>query len=1155
MRSLTMLLVAVSLVALLPAPGAVAVDGIILEVTAGSAAVTDWVAEARLDLGAARELLRAQGRPDQIVVVELDAAGAPSARVTSQVDPGAGKGLYTVAWRVPGTLDAGAARRFLLTFDVSGEPLPGPDPITVRADGTTATVVNGAISLQHDIGIGGMIRTVTIDGASVALDWNDKIYDGTVYYLRHTADRMDVAAAGPLRATIELECEYLDAGKSAPSRPRAVYRFTNCAGLPFTRVEADVTQDFAHQWISLHFIEMQIGAAGFTHFATDLVSGSLAGRGEFKGGAKWASVYNDNVLIAACASTSPGVWDGGGKHYGGYLRSGTAPMDSLRHPWQAAIIWAAGADVLKGDTIQRWSEILADPPVVQVAFGALETRVADAELALQDAENRSGSLSGEAWAASHVAVTLARSHASAAREYLQAGSFRAALAAVKACEETFDAPAGEVRLRTNGSIQAGTVKGHPYLGSDNVAYLWSKPANGAGLISIFDRRRKREFLRVDPDHAPFWEVAVKRGKGGANFSNLDSPCNVSFDLDGRDACALFRWTADLTVAVEARLTPDDSLLRARISVATTSSGLTSVTFPSLTGIIPISPQARQDHVLDTRALGRREPSPLVSGKRLSIDYPAGMQFTAIIGDGAGLYFAEEDGQANRKSIALTPDTDSGFLKFAITHPVLNWGADQPVLEYGSPGDVVCGPFQGDWYDAARIYRKWALTAPWCAKGPITRRADYPQWLAKAPYWTLGHLNSESGIADEIAKRDFFGIPIMVCHAYNYWFAMHQDDRYPEQFPPRFGSEGFKRVVADLQSRGIRIVPYVNGWIWDADTESWRTKDAERKGAILGPTDNITFNHTSYGGGQSLIGMCPATQLWRDELLHMSKELVGRYGADGIYYDFLTIHTADCYNKDHGHPICGGDFWTSSVHDTYDMIRTELKKLNPDVMLTGEDIAEYCIDVLDTFLCLSQIDTDAPLFLAVYHGYTNIYGGEMNKLDQHIYGPWWLWGAQNGWTNGEIVLTGKPPYDKPPYDQFAASGAYYRDLLKCRWEFATPYLAYGRMLRPPRIQGDFPTFTGKTARSSFPAVEGSAWLAPDGTVGVFFLNYDDNPHDFTWNLDLAEDAGLDTSKKLTMSQWTHQNGLAALNTVAGGPVTETMTIPPWGMIALKLEIPK
>ena len=1148
-------LAVVSLFAFFSCAALTADDGIVLEVIAGKTDVIDWVAEATVDLATVRKVLGVSARPDHVAVYELDKAGQRAARVASQVDHAGGKGMYTIAWRVPGTLTAGACRRFLVTHEMTGQPVTEEHPIVVRTDEATATVVNGAISLVHNKGMGGMIRSVTIADGTADLSWGDKIYDGTVYYLaNHSAERMEVVANGPLRAVIETEGVYAG-GEGAASKPRAAYRFTTYAGLPFTRVEADVTQDYAHQWVSLHFIEIQIGAAGFRHFSTDRVSGALAGKGEFKGGAKWASVYNDNVLIATCASTSPGVWDGGGKHYGGYVRSGTAQMNALRHPWKAALLWGAGGKALTEGIVQHWGEVLSAPPTVRIAFDALEERVATVEQALQDREGASATLSGEAWAVSHVAVTLARSQASAAREAFQAGRFGRSLDAIKACDEALDADAGEVKLDVKGTIQAGMVMGHPYLGNEKAAFLWAKPEDGAGLISICDRETTGEFLKVDPANAPFWEIAVKKGKGGANFTNQGSPCSVTFHLDESEGRAVFRWSKGVNVEVAVRLARGDSLLRAKINARTTTSGLTTVIFPKVGGIMPLSPQAREDVVLDTRAIGSQKPSPLVSGAVMSIAYPAGMQFTALLANDRGLYFAEEDGQANRKNISWTPDAGAGALGFSITHPVLNWGGDELVVEYRSPGDAVCGPFQGDWYDAARIYRKWALTAPWCAKGPIHKRADYPGWLATAPYWTLGHLSSESGIADEVDKYDFFGLPTMVCHAYNYWFAQHQDDRYPEQFPPRFGSEGFKRVVRDLQAKGIRVVPYVNGWIWDMDTEGWRTKDAEGKGAILGPTGNMTYVHTSYGGGQRLVGMCPATKLWRDELLTMSKELVGRYGVDGIYYDFFTIHTADCYNKDHGHPICGGNFWTKSVHDTYEMLRTELKKLNGDVMLTGEDVAEYCIDVHDTFLCLNHIDTEAPLFFAVYHGYTNVYGGEMNKLNQHIYGPWWLWGAQNGWTNGEVVLTGKAPYDKAPYLQFAASGPYYRDLLRCRWEFGTPYLGYGEMLRPPEINGDIPTFTGKVARSRFQAVEGSAWKAPDGTVGIFFLNYDEEPHEFTWLVDLAEGVGLEKATELTMSQWTHEKGLTTLKKVTGGPVTETMTIEPWGMIALKLEVSK
>ena len=1135
---------------LLLSTDAFAEGGILLEVTGGKAEVSDWVSEATLELATMRKILGVSGGSDGVAVYELDASGSPAARVAAQVDEAEGEGLYTVAWRVPGKLAPGEKRRFLVSFSESGEGVEEEPVLGVQSDEDTATVTNGPIVIEHVKDIGGMIHRISVDNATAVLSWADKIFDGEVHYLaNHRAERMDVRARGPLRAAVRTEGAYTG-GKGPASKPRAVYRFTTYAGLPFTLVQADVTQDFAHPWKSLHFIEIQIGDAGFTHLATDQGTGALRQAGESHSGREWAAVYNGKVLIATCASMGPAVWDGGGSHYGAYLKSGTAPMSTLRHAWKGAIFYGAGAQALEEGLVQRWSDILAAPPAVRICCPALEEQVVGVETTLKEKESALASLSGREWAANHVAVTLARVQAGIAREKLGSGEFGAALAAIKSCEETLGAQAVDGELIEKGTLQAGMILGHPFLANDRCAYVLSKPKDGAGIMSIYDRRNGREMLKVDPAQAPLWEIAIKKGKGGTSYQSKETPCDVSFDADEQEGRLHLRWSRGLAAEVEARLPAGESLLRARIMASTTTdtTGLVTVTFPVISGVMPITPEAEEDRVLETWGLGWKKPSPLVSGKISSTSYPNGLQFSAITGNGRGFYVAEEDGEANRKQLSWIPNTGTGTLGFSISHPVLNWGADEPVHEYESPGDFVCGPFEGDWYDAARIYRKWALTAPWCAKGPIYERDDYPKWLLTAPYWTLAYLQDEWNVQNALDMHTFYDIPVMVAHTYGYYFAS-QEDRTPELWPPKLGSERLRNAVRQLQERGIRVVPYVLGWVWDEDTESFRTRDARNKGALWGPDGALTTT-TSYGGGQRLTGMCPASKLWREVILDLVQELVGRYGADGIYFDFLTNHTSDCYNKDHGHAICGGDYWTKAVHGFYEEARTLAKSLNPDAMITGEGVAEHCIDVHDTFLVMGKTGTSAALFPAVYHGYANIYGAKMNEFGAIFLGRFWLLGCQNGWHNTEWHMIGKPPNEN-----YAVWGEYYRRLLKYRWEFATPYLGYGEMLRPPSIEGDLPTFTEKDSYSTFTvqAVEGSAWKAPDGTVGIFFLNYDEKEsHEFTWTTDVAEIAELDESTALTMSRWTLEKGLNTLKAVNGGVIKETMTIKPLGIIALKLE---
>jgi hypothetical protein len=52
-----------------------------------------------------------------------------------------------------------------------------------------------------------------------------------------------------------------------------------------------------------------------------------------------------------------------------------------------------------------------------------------------------------------------------------------------------------------------------------------------------------------------------------------------------------------------------------------------------------------------------------------------------------------------------------------------------------PYEVVLQAFHGGWWDAAQIYREWALNnATWARKGNLTTRTDVPAWLLRTPLW-------------------------------------------------------------------------------------------------------------------------------------------------------------------------------------------------------------------------------------------------------------------------------------------------------------------------------------------------------------------------------------------------------------------------------------
>ncbi len=703
-------------------------------------------------------------------------------------------------------------------------------------------------------------------------------------------------------------------------------------------------------------------------------------------------------------------------------------------------------------------------------------------------------------------------------------------------------PAGDA-----SALKAGTIDGRPYLANAHAVYQFAPPEQGGGIVSIRDRRTGRELLNVDPREALMWQCDIKHPGGERSDVNIARRCRVESQVEDHQARLTFSWTQDTTVTVEARLTDRDALLRLsiRVKLARADEGLLTVTFPCVKGILPFTEEARDDVVLTTVYFGKQHPSPLLTGKVAEEGYGRGMQFSALYGGGLGLYTAREDGTAATKTFTWTPDTDAGTIDLSVSHPVLNWAADEPVREYHMPGDAVVGPFAGDWFDAAQVYREWAVTAPWCRKGPIHQRDDFPQWLAKAPYFTIGYLGNETQVQAEIDKHTFYGDPLSVVHAYDYFPQRHQDDGYPEYFPPKLGFKNFRQVVKDLQGKGIMTVPYVNGSLWDQDTESYRTEKA-LDAARLGPDGKPQVTRR-YGGGQAMLRMCPGAELWRQTMLKVSRELADpdRLGVFGIYYDYLTVQLDDCFSSEHGHAIGGGHWANKAIREFYSLMRSECRKLNPDFMLCGEDWTEWCIDLLDTSLDYAYVHTDAPLMQAVYHGYTMVYGTGMRVPEVHMkLGRWWLLGGQNGWTRYGALLAGIHPTESPTAE-WIRRGQYYRMLLHCHWEFARPYLAYGRMLRPPTVDGDVPA-----VHNHIRAVEGTAWLAPDGSVGVFLLNYADQPHVFQWTVDLNEIAELDASQTLRVSTWSLDDGVRDAGEVQGGLMTRKATIEPWGLIALK-----
>lgn len=497
---------------------------------------------------------------------------------------------------------------------------------------------------------------------------------------------------------------------------------------------------------------------------------------------------------------------------------------------------------------------------------------------------------------------------------------------------------------------------------------------------------------------------------------------------------------------------------------------------------------------------------------------AHMQLTAWLADGKGLYLDSRDTDGWMKSMLLR--VGQGTAEVCIEHLL-----PQPVS--GRPDfpryRVSVGAFEGGWYEAARIYRPWALQQQWASRGPDQRRDSYVAEVA-CWLWLRGRISNVSPAAKEVANR--LGLPVALDW---YWWHKHPyDTSYPDYFPPREGAEAFSAAVADLQRNGISVQVYTNGMSWDREEPRWETEGYKcttvlRDGQYWGHVYNTWMN-------RKLMHTCGAAEGWHRQAL-ITADGVAALGLDGLYMDQIAIvgGSRPCFSTEHGHVPGGGSYGVQGFRELFGKVRER----HPGLVLSSESVSEVYQDLLEACITLQTSweasrgeagctgTTLVPLFHAIYHGHAVVFGNY-----SHIDGvtPWDdLWPQE-----------ARPdPSDEQPWhllcpDQFAldmartvacgcqplatnltmehmhnpeleADVAFFLDLARF-YHRHREWLLWGEMLAPGTVECTAvevnciqrsiftPPSEIKPFTVSRPAVLHSAWRSPDGRAGLFLFNY-------------------------------------------------------------------
>jgi len=659
----------------------------------------------------------------------------------------------------------------------------------------------------------------------------------------------------------------------------------------------------------------------------------------------------------------------------------------------------------------------------------------------------------------------------------------------------FLAPKGAIQTRVRplpapAAPRAAAAKyalEHPRVG---LRLEFADEAAGLGLARIVGSNGPTALVRAADPKPLLWRVELRSPTKGAKPITIDNRVPAKCSARATATKLELRWDAialdgqpdALSVRATIDLRPDqaDSAWRIAVDNRSTRYGVWDVFFPVLASV---SPDAAPDVAVPRSNWGMlyRATRQALNGWYPCCNWP--MQFLCIDGAADGLALACHDPEAWPKRFALTP---GGEFRFQIHAP--HQGV--PARNYEQPFPIALANDAGSWWNGARAYRRWAVAgAPWTRKGPLATRKDTPRKLLGLGLWMLGGGHPREVVPRMHQAAELFGIPIGI-HWYN-WHEIPFDTYYPNYFPTK---PGFAEAVKELTAKGMVVMPYINGRLWDSGNENFKAalpfacKSTQGKPYI-----------ELYGSKRPLAVMCPATRFWQDKVHDICRRLMTDCGVNAIYIDQIAAAGPRlCYDTTHGHPLGGGAWWVDGYRKMLTRINAIAHADGRDVVITTENNTECYMDNADAFLTWNpRYDHEIPMMTAVYSGYTTYFSSPSNVNDtltafSASQGRDFLFGCQLGWMGWGLLEPGNRP-----------KALYLRDLARRRLA-AAEFMTHGELVGELKPTHEIPSIEVTWGRNRphtavLPAVAATVWRSRGGHLAIAATNWDDQPHAFRYAL--------------------------------------------------------
>jgi len=644
------------------------------------------------------------------------------------------------------------------------------------------------------------------------------------------------------------------------------------------------------------------------------------------------------------------------------------------------------------------------------------------------------------------------------------------------------------------------------LKNNNVAFTFEE--GSYSLTGLTDLTTQKEHIFPNSSVGELWQLSFARDEQIVTTTNILSQPGKARLAKNKNGGKTLRilWddlgVAELTaikVEVVINLPDNAGIADWHINVLNDSNewGLWEIAFPKVSGFL----DSTSYDVFGTfgHRNGRSESwGSLYKGYngRLDLRYPDGwgnmsMQFIGANNRSNGVYMATHDPRAWKKNFIIEPGNE-----FYIRVYAENMGV--PGSDFNDPFPFMFGVFQGDWLSAAKIYRTFAVTAPWAGKGKVSEAKSTPQsfkdvalWMREWEYPVSDKRDYQKRLAEWKTAIEFFGVPLGF-HWYN-WNIYPFDTHYPHFFPAKKWVKEFTHELTDI---GVLVMPYINGRIVDK-----ANKDiAEFIPYAAKKHDNTTYEEI-YGNGKPQMVMCPSSEPYQDTIVSTIRILADEIGVNSVYIDQISAAPSNlCFDTSHGHPLGGGSFWIEGYRQMLGKVQGIAHGDGRNLSITSECTAEPYMDGLDGFLMVNpRSDKSIPLLPAVYSGYTIYFaswlrGMQSDRVFISTLGRDVLWGCKPGWFSFDKLFN---PANEKKLNYFKTLGQTHYSGRK--------YFVYGEFLKQFESEE-------RCDETNIPLQMSALWKAEDGSLALVIANFSEKAASFPVDINFTESVPEGTAFK-------------------------------------------